>query len=192
MLEIEKKVRELYEAKNPERDEWADWMYENHVIDVADRAEKLAREKGANPELARVAALLHDVADAFLNRFDTRHEKETLLKGRILMQESGYGQADIKAVVNDAGANHGCKNDVRPETEVGRVLATADAMSHIETDFYDYFKGELLKRMSISDYKQQAIEKLDRDFKNKIQYENIREQVRPRYEEFKSQIQSFQ
>ena len=33
---LKQKVVDLYEAKNPERADWADWFYENHVFLVAE------------------------------------------------------------------------------------------------------------------------------------------------------------
>lgn len=46
--QVQTKVRELYLSKNPKRDEWTDWLYENHVLVVAQKAHELAKKYGAN------------------------------------------------------------------------------------------------------------------------------------------------
>ena len=53
---LEEAVKKLYEAKNPERDGWADWMVDNHVFLVADYATDLANRFGANTQAMRLKA----------------------------------------------------------------------------------------------------------------------------------------
>lgn len=55
---LEAKVEATYKEKDPDRDELADWLYEHHVLAVADYADALAERFEANKELARAAALL--------------------------------------------------------------------------------------------------------------------------------------
>lgn len=68
VTQLETVVRRLYGAKDPNRAEWADWLYENHVIWVADKATELAQKKHANFEYARAAALLHDIEERRVRR----------------------------------------------------------------------------------------------------------------------------
>ena len=75
---LEESVRQLYEARNPNRDEWADWLLDNHVFVVADYAEQVANEEGSDPDAARAASVLHDIADTEMARVDERHEDRSL------------------------------------------------------------------------------------------------------------------
>src|SRR3989338_5736911 len=99
---LENKVRELYENANPNRAEWADWLWENHVLVVADYATELAKRFDANNDLAGTAALLHDIADAKMKRENKYHEEESLQIAREIMKESGFSDEDIRLVVDDA------------------------------------------------------------------------------------------
>jgi HD superfamily phosphodiesterase len=56
---LKQAVSGLYAAHDPNR---ADWLGKNHVFLVADNAVRLARRYGADEELARAGALLHDIA----------------------------------------------------------------------------------------------------------------------------------
>ena len=61
---LESKVRAMYDAKNPDRADWADWLADHHVFIFAENAEQLAERFGANKEYARAAAMLHDIESA--------------------------------------------------------------------------------------------------------------------------------
>lgn len=90
LQKLEAKVKELYNQKDPQRDEWADWLADNHVFVVADFATELAKKHSVNEELARAAALLHDIADVKMKRNNEQPEAESLSIARELMLEVGY------------------------------------------------------------------------------------------------------
>ena len=102
---VEELVRELYEAKNTARDEWADWLYENHVLVVADKARLLAQTYSVDEDLSVTAALLHDIADAEMSRFDSDHEQRSLEIARGFMEQAGYKSHVVDMVVDDAMQN---------------------------------------------------------------------------------------
>lgn len=54
------------------------------------------------------AALLHDIADAKMKRWEDGHEEESLRIARELMQASGFSDKDIATTVDDAIRLHGC------------------------------------------------------------------------------------
>ena len=72
------KISQLYESKEKGRDEWADWLYNNHIFLVANLSKKIAKEYGANEDISEASAILHDIADAVMNRDDSNHEEKTL------------------------------------------------------------------------------------------------------------------
>lgn len=178
---LEHLVRALYEAKDPDRTDWADWLYEHHVFIVADTANEFAKRFGANQELSCAAAMLHDIADAKMSRFVPEHEAESLKIANQLMQEAGYDSEEIKLVVDDAIKYHSCHNGQIPASPEGKVLATADAVAHLQSDFNVHAVWALANEKSLDDIKQYVLKKLDRDYHDKIQFDEVRAELEPAY-----------
>lgn len=183
---LEKKVKALYVLKNPHRAEWADWLIDHHVLVVADYATKLAKKYGANEELARVSALLHDIADTQMLRSNPKHAATSLHLARTFMNETGFADEEIKLVVDDAIRYHSCHNGDHPTSQEGKILATADAIAHLKTDFYLFTTWAFAKEMSLTEIKKWTLEKIERDFHKKIFFEEIRKEVHPDYERIKT------
>lgn len=182
LQKLEEHVRQLYESMPDGRDEWSDWMYEHHVFVVADFAQAVARRMGADVELSRAAAMLHDIADAVMKRTDGGHEQESERIARELLGQCGFGKSDIATVVDDALRFHSCHGDERPATLEGKVLATADALAHLKTDFYLYgvwFKGG---SVPFADLKARVLQKSKRDFYSKILFDDIRAETQPDFD----------
>ncbi|HSX00387.1 MAG TPA: HD domain-containing protein [Patescibacteria group bacterium] len=173
----------LYEAKDPKRADWADWLWQNHVWLVAQYARQLAEQHGANGELAEASAWLHDIADTCMSRFDDTHEAVTLRIARDLLAESGYAEADIAVIVDDAILLHGCHEGRRPASMEGQILATADALAHLKTDFYVYAAWALgHEGKDLASVKAYVLQKSARDFTQKICFDMIRTATRPDYD----------
>jgi len=179
---LEQVVRQLYASKLPERDEWADWLADHHVFVVADNATELAKRFGADEDLSRAGALLHDIADAKTNRFADDHDEMSLDIARELMQQAGFNTDDIELVVDDAVRYHSCRDGNIPSSPEGKVLAAADAMAHFQTDFYVYFTWARGKNTPLDEVKALVLKKLERDFNNKILFDEVREECRKDYE----------
>ncbi len=179
---LEQRVKDLYEEQNPNRAEWASWLADNHVFVVADYATELAKKYGANEELARAAALLHDIADVKMKRDDTTHEAESLRMARELMQDADYSEEDIKLVVDDAIRYHSCHGDERPASTEGKILATADSLAHLKTDFYVFATWALGRESTLEEIKEWVLKKIDRDLNNKILFDDVRKEVTPDYD----------
>lgn len=180
-------VDNLYNSKDPDRDEWADWLYTNHVLWVANKAEELAKRFGVDPKLARAAGLLHDVSDAKIARDEPNSEELSLKIADDLLKQAGFEDSVIDLVVNDALRYHSCRDGESPSSDVGKILATADAMAHFQTDFYLYAYSSKL----FGDYKklkEWSAQKIERDLINKIFFEEIREEVRPQYDTLKRML----
>ena len=178
---LEELVIKLYESMDPRREDWAEWLYKNHVFWVADKAEEIAKSNDINPEYSRAAALLHDIADAEMSRFNPAHESRSLEIARKLLIEAGYTEYEIKLIVDDAIRYHSCRDGEKPTSKEGLVLATADALAHFQTDFMFHAFIDV----SADDYpkrKQWALEKIDKDFNHKIFFDDLREEVRPYFE----------
>lgn len=176
-------VESLYHEKLPGRDDWADWLYPNHVLIVMRNAKAIAEQKSADVELSQAAALLHDVADYKMKRSDSGHEAESLKTARGLMQKHGYNQDEIALIVDDAIRYHSCHENERPKSLEGLVLATADSLAHLQTNFYIFAAWDFGKSgRSLEALKDWVLKKIERDLNNKISFDDIREAARPDYE----------
>ncbi|MDO8505364.1 MAG: HD domain-containing protein [bacterium] len=162
------KVDALYSARNPNRADWADWLYRNHIFIVTDNAGKLAERFGAQKDLAMAAAMLHDVADAVMPRESEHHEEESIKLAKCFLVESGFSEDEIKIIVDDAIRFHGCHGVSLPQTVEGKVMSTADALAHLQTEFYDFALRALQKNEAIEQIREWALSKIERDFRKKI------------------------
>ncbi len=184
---LEQQVHKLYDAKDPDRTPWTDWLATHHVFVVADYATELAERLGGNAALARAGALLHDIADVRMHRHQEGHEQESLKMARELMRQSGFSDDEVKVVVDDAIRLHSCRNGVVPETTEGKILATADALAHLQTDFYIaaiWLWSADARPLELA--KQWAREKIERDYHVKIQFDEIRQENQQNYELLKN------
>lgn len=182
---LRREVDRLYTSENPQRAPLANWLYTDHVYQVAEAAASVAKRFGGNPDLAYAAGALHDVADAIVPREDVAHAERSAQTARYVLGKAGFSAEEITIAVDDALRFHSCHGTDRPETLEGRALSTGDAIAHLTTNFYPHLadvkknihtKGEICAWLS---------EKIDRDFHAKIAYGEIREEVRSNYEQLK-------
>ncbi len=183
--ELKKKIDELYLSKNKNRADWADWLYKNHIFLVAEEAGRLADRYDADKDLTIAAAMLHDVADAVMKREDTGHEEMSAKIAIEYLSASGFSPAEIGIIVNDAMKLHGCAGGEFPLSFEGKIMATADAVVHLTTNFYEHCIEVLKNEEPVPEIRKWALKKLERDFYNKIQLEAIREEVKNDYEKLK-------
>lgn len=174
-------VQEQYAKKYPLREAWADWLYEHHVLWVADKTAEYCDRLGADKDIAVAAALLHDIADSVTARSDPTHEETSLEIARDLCAQAGYNSKQITVIVDDICVKHGCRDGVVPESEEGKIMAAADAAAHYMTDFFFH---ALSAGSANGDYAWQLNwmrKKIKRDFTEKIFHEEIRKQLEPYY-----------
>ena len=183
---LEQKVVDLYQEKSPSRADWADWLFENHVFVVADNAVELARRFGADPDLSRASALLHDIADAVMSRFDPKHSSESIKIALQILKDSGYKDDEIRIIAEDALPLHSCKEAQTPQTIEGRVLATADGLAHIETDFYLYALWAKGGKGSYEEAIDWVQNKLHKDYHDKLLFDEVRSEARLDYERWRT------
>lgn len=69
------------------------------------------------------------------------------------MQECNFSANEIDIIVDDAIEFHGCKNSELPKTLEGKIMATADALAHLKSNFYDYALEQFSKVDSVGDIK---------------------------------------
>jgi putative nucleotidyltransferase with HDIG domain len=182
--ELEKDIQSLYHSETTENADWSPWIYENHVVVVADYATELARRYGENEDTARAAGLLHDISDAVMRREDERSEQASLDMATELLKKHGYSDEEIDLIVNDGIRYHGCKDGKIPQFAEGKILATADSMAHLKSDFYVYAIRHF--RADLETTKAWALGKIERDYNAKILYDDVRDELKPDYEMLKN------
>lgn len=173
------KVRALYELHSPSRADWSDWLYERHVFVVAQYAHRLARKYKAHADIVRAAGMLHDIADAVMSRFNPEHKEASARIARDFLRESGFSEREIKIIVDDAMAKHSCRDGVVPQTLEGKIVATADAMAHLATDYYTLAHQYLLKEGKSEKEAQRWMEvKKKRDFEDKMLFPEEKKEMK--------------
>ena len=183
--QLKEKISVIYQARNPDRADWADWLFENHIFVVAGYAEKLAERFGANKELAMAAGMLHDIADAIMSRENPEHELKSEEIARSLLQQTGFWEQEIKIIVDDAIRFHGCHGTNLPQTLEGKVMATADALAHLATKFYDFALERLREKESLAEIRTWASSKIERDYLKKIFFAEVRTEIFQDYKRVK-------
>ncbi len=163
-----------------------EWFYEHHVAVVTDYSEKIARRENADVEISILSALFHDIARTWGTIEDPLLMAESLEKTQQIMKKYGYSEKKIVAV-HDAIIDHSCRAKL-PKTKEGKVLATADALAHLMTDFYFElpFNQWLTASNTFDGYKTWVCEKIERDFHKKIFFSEEKVIAKERYEAFKT------
>lgn len=157
-------------------------MWDNHVQKVADKAKLLCEEFNGNADYAVAGALLHDFGDAFIYRHDPEHEAVSNREAHRVLHASGFTDTEIAEVLDVVMKPHGCKNGIYPKTIEGEILATADAFVHLMSDFYLQFAWmNIPQNSTYADFTKWAQEKIERDYREKIRFESVREQIHGRY-----------
>jgi uncharacterized protein len=101
----------------------------DHVVRVVHMAERLAKELGADREIVRAAALLHDAAGAHPEAGGGRleHEQESASVARRVLTDEGWPEDRIRAVEHCIRA-HRFRGHERPQTLEAQVLFDADKL----------------------------------------------------------------
>lgn len=179
---LRQEVEQLYTAGNPDADVWIDWAYPNHVLVVADLAQRIATTHQADAELAVAGALVHDIGDAVMARKHPDHQARSLAMAADLLRKCGFNPDETDFVVNEIVKPHGC-NEVLPTTLEGKAMATADGAAHFLTDFYLVFCWRHYgPEDDYEAFKAWARPKIEKHFHTKLFFDDIKEEVAPHYE----------
>lgn len=181
LLEIQKEIKKLYH-ENP--DDKVNWLYESHVKVVAEFSKKVAKSTKADAEICILAALFHDIARTKGMWDDPDLMDRSLAMAENIMNKHGYKKERINAV-KEAILFHSCKEG-KPRTKEGKVLATADALAHLMTDFYIILPFKKLHiAKDYESYKKWVLRKIERDFRRKIFFPEYKKLAKKRYEALK-------
>jgi len=106
----------------------AEYRY-NHIRNVVDIAEEIAREEGADVDVTRVAALFHDVAKLDADQ-DVHAEEGARVAREYLHSRGEYPESFVEQVAN-AVAEHSYQGDVRDLPLETQCLVEADLLDKV-------------------------------------------------------------
>lgn len=158
------------------------WMWHNHTQWVANKAQMLAQKYQGNTEEAYCAALLHDLGDSKYERGHDHFDAWSWEAGKAILKKAGFKKVQRDAIL-EAIRTHSCHPGHLPATLSGKVLATADAMWHLQTSFFPVicYMNRPDGIGSYKEWQQWFMAKIERDFGAKIFFEDEREAVQEDY-----------
>lgn len=172
------------------RNDWADWLYEHHIPDTVRISQDILKKcQDANKDIVIASALTHDVADAVMSRFADGHEAESIRIASEFCKQAGFSDEAISQVGHILDT-HTCYKGKFPETLEGKIVATADALAHFEPHFYELAFANWSDHPHFPTKQDWALAKIDRDLKEKILLEEIREEAEQKYQSAKEFILS--
>ena len=189
MVSVER-IREIakgYYDKPNKVINWNDWVWYGHNEVVAGWVDKLAKTQKFDVDAVKSAAYLHDLAYSWTDKNDPTEEQQSLEETRKILTEQGMNPDRVTLIVDGIITGHGMHDGRKPDLIEAQVLAAADAMSHLTTDFYLVicWNHYLFEGKPLEDYKRWVLKKIERDFNNKIFFEDTKEIARPYYEALK-------
>jgi len=124
---VEKLVRDACIAPgNPYGERY--WRY--HIQIVVKLAKKLAKQNNVDAEIMELAALLHDYGQVIDPENAKNHHITGAKQAKIVLLKYNYPTSGIKLIQKCILSHRGSTN-ISKTTKEERILADADAMSHI-------------------------------------------------------------
>jgi HD superfamily phosphodiesterase len=180
MEKILAKIQELVE-RECESGPIADWFFETHIVAVNKYAHFLLEKlPEANKEVVLLGVWLHDMQR--IRGIKGDHQKVGAEEAEKVMKDFEI-ERDIQDKVKQIILTHSCDKEL-PTTLEGKILASADAMSHYANDFY--LQIATTRQRNLKEFKEWALEKLDRDFEKKIFFNFAKKEIKDRHDALKT------
>lgn len=103
----------------------------DHILRVVQMAEYLAQAEGADVEIVRAAALLHDARDSATNDSRAAHHLHSANFARKVLSAEGWSEARMQAVEHCIRAHRFRDNREQPQTLEAKILFDADKLDAI-------------------------------------------------------------
>lgn len=181
------KMNKLHQIKNEIKEKCekrgVKWFYFSHLLAVEKNAELLLKYfPKADKKVVKLGVWLHDLQHVLMLKGD--HEIIGAREARKVLIEYGYEDNIIEEVA-EIISTHACKKRM-PGSIEGKILASADAMSHFYNDFYLLIAAlgkdvGIKKYKDLDNFKKWSLEKLETDYRKKIFFPFARKQVSGRY-----------
>ncbi len=184
---FEESIKELHDKPKIPRHSFSDLetrqffreFWDIHVKPVIGYSKEMANKYDADLEVVWLGAILHDIA-----RLDDvePHDEIGGNKGLEILIAAGFDR-EVAEKVKGVILTHRVKK-YPPETLEQKIVATADAMAHFLPPFYIWIAK--IADQSFSEMMQRNLNKLERDFNEKIFFEDERKMVEKQYEILKN------
>lgn len=149
-----------------------------HVKPVVEYSKQMAKKYNADVYIVWMGAILHDIAR--LEDMEP-HDEIGSKKAYKLLIDKGFSN-DIAKKVKHVVLRHRCKK-YPPKTIEEKIVATADAIAHFLPPFY-FWIGKYSNK-SFSDILIKNNNKIKRDYRDKIFFEDEKRLVREQYDMLK-------
>jgi uncharacterized protein len=103
----------------------------DHILRVHQMAERLAEAEGADVEIVRAAALLHDAEGPGVEETREDHQNASALFARQILEAEGWPEGRIQAVEHCIRAHRFRDDQEQPQTLEAQVLFDADKLDAI-------------------------------------------------------------
>ena len=157
-----------------------DWNY--HFIPVVEHSLALGKKFNADLEVLELAALLHDYAAIYDYALYKEHHIHGARLAKVELEKLSYPEDKIKHI-QDCILNHRGSKENGHKTIESKILASADAMSHITEPADMFFLSFGIHKYKTREGSEWLKGKVNRSW-NKIVLDEAREMVRPQYELF--------
>jgi HD superfamily phosphodiesterase len=156
-----------------------DWFYKDHLSQVEKNAKEILREQTkADKEVVLLGVWLHDLQR--IRGIKGDHQKIGAREAEKVMKEYDYDKEMIEKVKSII-LSHSC-NSKKPSSLEGKILASADAVSHYQNDFY--LKIALTGQRDLKEYKAWLKEKLNRNYNKKLYFVSAKKKIKERHDLF--------
>lgn len=170
----------IAEAKRSEHID--SWFLPEHLMEVERLANSLCDQfPEADRDVVGLSVWFHDIGR--LRGCEEEHDVYGAQEAKKVLSEKGF-PSEKTELVYQACLAHRCK-EIKPESLEAKILATADAMSHFSHGFYLRLFQVLKGRMSFGEIRDLVRKKLERDYNDKIFFNQAREEIRERYQALK-------
>lgn len=155
------------------------WFWDIHVKPVVEYSKQMAEKYDADVEAVWAGAILHDVARL---TEEEPHDEIGSQKGYEMLVERGFDK-DFAEKVKNIILRHRCKQ-YPPESLEEKIIASADAMAHFLPPFY-IWTGKYSNK-TFAEVLERNAKKIERDYNEKIFFEDEKKMVEERYGILKS------
>ncbi len=151
------------------------WFWDIHVKPVIEYSKKMAEKYDADVEIVWLSAILHDIARL---TEEEPHDEIGSEKAYKLLLKKGFTE-NIAEKVKGIILTHRCRK-YPPENLEQKILASADAMAHFLPPFY-FWVGKYSNK-TFAEILERNNNKIERDYNQKIFFEDEKKMVKERYE----------
>ncbi|MFC1651751.1 HD domain-containing protein [Patescibacteria group bacterium] len=180
--DIKKIEKFVQETCKKETNKWGDSAWTHHIVAVVKYAKLLAEKLNADKEIVEISALLHDIASiSNPNWVEDHHIHGTKLAEEVL-KKYNYPTKKIEKVKHCIVAHRGSK-EIKRETVEAEIVASADAMSHLDNIPALMKVAFQVKEMETDEGAEWVLNKIERSWKKLMP--EAKEMMKEKYEAIK-------